>query len=108
MEVKLLEDRVLFTHLHQGATGFPGGLVDKESACNADNARRHEFDPWDGKTLWRRAWQPTLVFLPRESHGRRNLVGYTHRATKSRTRLKRLSTHACTKVPYSPELDPSD
>ena len=25
---------------------------------------------------WRRAWQPTLVFLPREPHGQRNLVGY--------------------------------
>ena len=26
---------------------------------------------------WRRAWQPTPVFLPRESHGQRNLVGYS-------------------------------
>ena len=77
MEVKLLEDRVLFTYLHQGAMGFPGGLVDKESACNADNTCRHEFDPWIGKTLWRRPWQPTLVFLPRESHKWRNLVGYS-------------------------------
>ena len=25
---------------------------------------------------WRRAWQPTPVFLPEESHGQRNLVGY--------------------------------
>ena len=24
---------------------------------------------------WRRKWQPTPVFLPGESHGRRNLVG---------------------------------
>ena len=27
-------------------------------------------------THWRRQWQPTPVFLPRESHGRRSLVGY--------------------------------
>ena len=24
---------------------------------------------------WRKAWQPTLVFLPGESHGQRNLKG---------------------------------
>ena len=28
------------------------------------------------KIPWKRAWQPTLVFLPRESHGQRSLVGY--------------------------------
>ena len=25
---------------------------------------------------WRRKWQLTLVFLPREAHGQRSLVGY--------------------------------
>ena len=25
------------------------------------------FDPWVGKNPWRRAWQPTPVFLPGES-----------------------------------------
>ena len=25
------------------------------------------FDPWVGKSPWRRAWQPSLVFLPGES-----------------------------------------
>ena len=25
----------------------------------------------------RRAWQPTLVFLPRECHGQRSLVGFS-------------------------------
>ena len=27
---------------------------------------RHGFDPWVQKIFWRRAWQPILVFLPRE------------------------------------------
>ena len=27
--------------------------------------------------LWRRKWQPTPVFLPGKSHGRRSLVGYS-------------------------------
>ena len=26
---------------------------------------------------WRRAWQPTPVFSPRESHGQRTLAGYS-------------------------------
>ena len=30
-----------------------------------------------GKIPWRRAWQRTPVFLPGESHGHRNLVGYS-------------------------------
>ena len=29
------------------------------------------------KMPWRRKWQPTPVFLPAESHGQRNLVGYS-------------------------------
>jgi len=29
------------------------------------------------KKPWRRAWQPTPVFLPGESHGQRSLVGYS-------------------------------
>ena len=37
---------------------------------------------------WRRKWQPTPVFLPGESHGRRSLVWVTvHRVTKSWTQL---------------------
>ena len=26
---------------------------------------------------WKRAWQPTLAFLPGESHGQRSLMGYS-------------------------------
>ena len=40
------------------------------------------FDPWVGKILWRRAWQPTPVFLPGESHGQRSLGGYSPRSPK--------------------------
>ena len=31
---------------------------------------------WVGKISWRRAWQPTLVFLPGKFHGQRSLAGY--------------------------------
>ena len=36
-----------------------------------------EFDPWVGKISWRRPWQPTPVFLPGKSYGRRKLAGYS-------------------------------
>ena len=34
------------------------------------------FDPWVGKILWRREWQPTPVLLLGKSHGQWSLVGY--------------------------------
>ena len=53
--------------------GFPGGAGGTESACQC---RRCGFDPWVRKIPWRRAWQPTAVFMPGESHGQRGLAGY--------------------------------
>ena len=38
---------------------------------------RPGFDPWVGKIPCRREWQPTPVFLPRESHGQRSPAGYS-------------------------------
>ena len=54
--------------------GFPGGS-DGESICL--QCRGPGFDPWVGKTLWRRKWQPTPVFLPGKSHGWRSLADYS-------------------------------
>ena len=47
--------------------GFPMWLSGKESG----------FDPCVGKIPWRRAWQPTPVFLPGKSHGQRSLAAYS-------------------------------
>ena len=52
--------------------GFPGSTSSKESAWQHRRHKRRGFDPWVGKTPWRRAWQPTPVFLPGESHGQRS------------------------------------
>ena len=38
---------------------------------------RQRFDPRVRKILWRRARQPTPVFLPGESHGQGSLAGYS-------------------------------
>ena len=46
-------------------------------ACQCSGYKRRGFHPWVRKILWRRAWQPTPVFLPRESHGQRSLAGYS-------------------------------
>ena len=37
--------------------------------------RRPGFNPWIGKTPWRRRWLPTPGFLPVEFHGQRILAG---------------------------------
>ena len=38
---------------------------------------RHGFDPWVGKSPWRRAWQPTPIYLPGEARGQRSLASYS-------------------------------
>ena len=56
--------------------GFTGGTRGKEPACQCRRCKKGEFSPWVGKISWRRAWKPGPVFLSRESHGQRRLMGY--------------------------------
>ena len=58
------------THISIRASRWFSG---KESA---GQCRTPRFHPWVRKIPWRRAWQPTPVFLPGESHGQSSLVGY--------------------------------
>ena len=44
--------------------------------------RRCGFDPWVRKIPQITAWQPTPVFLPRESHRQRSLAGYSPQGCK--------------------------
>ena len=48
----------------------------KNPPANAGDIRLG-FNPWVGKILWRREWQPTPVFLPGGSYGQKNLEGYS-------------------------------
>ena len=57
--------------------GFPGGPSGKEPACQYRRHKRCVFDSWVWKIPCRKAWQPTQVFLPGESHGQRSLAGYS-------------------------------
>ena len=44
-------------------------LVVKNPPFNAGDVKRPRFNPWIGKIPWRRAQQPTQIFLPGKSHG---------------------------------------
>ena len=59
----------------------------KEPACQCRRRKTCKVNPWVENILRRRKWQPTPIFLPGESHGQRNLVGYSLWGCKSRTWL---------------------
>ena len=71
-----------------GSLGFCGGSDSKESACNK---RDLGLIPGLGRSPWRRARQPTPVFLPEEFHGQRRLIGYSLLVHKELDRTKWLS-----------------
>ena len=51
------------------SVGFPRGTSGKEPACQFRRPKKHRLDPWVVKSSWRRAWQPTPVFLLGEPYG---------------------------------------
>ena len=57
--------------------GFPGDVNAKEPTCQCRKCKKLRFDPWIGKILWKRVWQPTPEFLPGEAHGQKSLEGYS-------------------------------
>ena len=59
---------------HQGASQVV--LVSKEPTCQYRRRKRHGFICWVGKIAWKRAWQPTPVFLPGESRGQGSLSSH--------------------------------
>ena len=46
----------LATEQQSGVLGFPGGTSGKELTCQCWRHKRHRFDPWVWKILWRKAW----------------------------------------------------
>ena len=67
--ISLIVDGASGKELAQVALGV------KYPPASAGDVKRLGFDPWVQKIPWRRAWQPTLVLLPRESQGQRSLAG---------------------------------
>ena len=66
-----------FTYTCVFISGFSGGTSGKQPVCPSRRHKRCEFNPWVGRIPWKRAWWPTPIFLPGESHGQRSLVGYS-------------------------------
>ena len=55
---------------------FQVALVVSSLPANAEDIR-NQVQSLSPQIPWRRAWQPTPVFLPEESHGQRSLEGYS-------------------------------
>ena len=70
--------------------GFLGEASGNEPACQCRRCKRHRVCPWVGKIPWRRAWLPTPVFLPGESHGQGSLAGYSPPGRKESDTTERL------------------
>ena len=76
------------TEVSQDKRGFVGSAKDffeansKEPAYQCRRLKSCGFDPWVGKSPWRRAWQPISLLLPEESHRQRSLVGYNLQGPK--------------------------
>ena len=75
-------------------------LVVKNLPANAGDIKtlmswllRPGFDPWVKKIPWRRAWQPTPVFLTGESHEERSLMGYGLQGCKESDTTKATYAH---------------
>ena len=81
----------IFIGVQQQQLGFPDGASGEESACQCRRHKRGRFSPWVGKIPWRKAWQPTPVFLLRISHGQRRLASYSPWGHKESDTIERLN-----------------
>ena len=72
---------------------FPAASVVKILLANAGNVRNASSITGSGRSPWRRAQQPTPVFLPGESYGQRNLVDYSPQGRKE-SDMTKTPTHA--------------
>ena len=52
-------------------------LIVKNPPANAEDIKDVGAIPGSGRSPWRRARQPTPVFLPGASHGQRSLANYS-------------------------------
>ena len=76
--------------------GLPRWCYIKEPAYQCRRLKSCGSCPLVGKIPWRRKWQPTLEFLPKESHGQRSLARMVHGTAKSWTWLKWICTYTGT------------
>ena len=85
---------------------FPGGASGKEPACQCRRHKRRGFDPCIEIT-WNRAWLPTPVFLPWESHGQKSLAGYSPWGCKESDKTE-VTQQACPHSIWKPKSVPPE
>ena len=73
--------------------GFPSSASSKEFACQCRRRKRCRFDPWVGKSPWRRKWHSIPKVLLGKSHGQRSLAGYSPWGCKESNMIERPSMH---------------
>ena len=81
-----------FICIYTDKGGFPSSSVIK----NPPAMQEMWVLSLDQEDSWRRAWQPTPVFLPGEPHGQRSLAGYSPWGCKELDTPEQLSTHSYT------------
>ena len=69
----------------------------KESPCQCRNHKGLRLDPWVGNISWRRAWQPTPVFLSGQSPWTGSLEGYGSQGCKE-SDMTEPTQHPCNSV----------
>ena len=67
--------------------GFSGGSGGEEPACQCRRRKRCMFDPCIKEISWRRAWQPTPLFLPGDPMDGGAWWATVHRVAKSQKQL---------------------
>ena len=80
--------------------GFPDGASAKGYICQYSRCKKLGFDLWVRKIPWRRAWQPTPVFLPGESPWTEK-PGGLQSMESPKVRHNRATKHVCTVEYYS-------
>ena len=58
------------------------GSLGSQTVKDLPAMQETQFHLWVEKIPWRREWQPTLVFLPGESHGQKSLAAYSPQGRK--------------------------
>ena len=76
-------------------------LVVKNSITNSGDTREAGSVPGLYTFPWRKAWQPTPVLLPGESHGQRTRVGYCSKGVEINLKFTRVEHEVVTRPPSS-------
>ena len=93
MELVVLQGRKIrwkkrTQHFKECSQASQVALVIKNLPANTGEVRDGGSNPGLGRNPWSRAWQPTPVLVPGESHGQRSLAGNSPEAPLERVKHK--------------------